>query len=64
MHLQPDFLLSVQINHNGVGGLYAELVNDRSFEGYANACGFLNSATNKSITPDLEYVVPTAAWDR
>jgi alpha-N-arabinofuranosidase len=46
----PHVLLplhSLQIGHAGEGGLYAELVQDRSFDALAAAAGFLDSPATR-----------------
>jgi hypothetical protein len=41
--------MCAQIQHAGEGGLYAELVQDRSFEGLAYTQGFLQSSTQELV---------------
>ena len=45
-HKKLSPLLCAQIFHAGEGGVYAELVQDRSFEGLAYAERFLQSSDN------------------
>ena len=46
-------LMTLQIGHAGDGGLYAELVQDRSFDGLARATGFNNQPGLQHQTVDL-----------
>jgi hypothetical protein len=51
--LPPSLPPHLQIGHAGDGGLYAELVQDRSFDALAAATGFLSAPASQRLKLNL-----------
>lgn len=51
----------MQINHAGEGGLYAEMVQDRSFDALAHATDF--SSGNEETMVVADTLLNTTDWD-